>query len=104
MAASKTGRHQGMTEDHRPPVDPYHLMKPNPHPIMRAAERTGVGVADCTLVGDSLADVQATHAAGATVIAYANKPHKALPFAETGADAFTNAAGAITEAFPTVSP
>ncbi|MGW1517660.1 HAD family hydrolase [Streptomyces sp. NPDC002287] len=77
------------------------LMKPNPFPITRAAEQAGVGVSDCTLIGDSLTDVQAAHAAGATVVAYANKPHKAALFAEAGADAITDTMHAIAEAFTT---
>ncbi|WP_241253226.1 HAD hydrolase-like protein [Streptomyces sp. W1SF4] len=60
-----------------------------------------MGVADCTLIGDSLTDVQAAHAAGATVIAYANKPPL---FAEAGADAITDTMHAIAQAFPTASP
>ncbi|MGW2678715.1 HAD family hydrolase [Streptomyces sp. NPDC001436] len=83
------------------PVGQPDLMKPNPFPIITAAERARVGVGDCTLIGDSLTDVQAAHAAGATVVAYANKPHKAALFAEAGADAITDAMYAIAEAFTT---
>ncbi|MFD0380663.1 HAD family hydrolase [Streptomyces sp. NPDC127112] len=77
------------------------LMKPNPFPIKRAAERAGVGVADCTLIGDSLTDVQAAHAAGTTVVAYANKPHKDALFAEAEADTITDTMHAIAEALTT---
>ncbi|MCX5376903.1 HAD family hydrolase [Streptomyces sp. NBC_00091] len=83
------------------PVGQPHLMKPNPFPIITAAEQARVGVEDCTLIGDSLTDVQAAHTAGATVIAYANKPHKAALFAEAGADAITDAMQAIADAFTT---
>ncbi|MFD5416749.1 HAD family hydrolase [Streptomyces sp. NPDC127069] len=86
------------------PVGRPDLMKPNPFPIIRAAERAGVGVADCTLIGDSLTDVQAAHAAGATVVAYANKPHKAALFAEAGADTITDTMHAIAEALTTAQP
>ncbi|MFB7913475.1 HAD family hydrolase [Streptomyces sp. NPDC056061] len=72
------------------PVGQPHLMKPNPFPLITAAERMHTDTADCTLIGDSLTDIQAAHAAGATVIGYANKPHKAELFAEARADAITD--------------
>ncbi|MGW2985355.1 HAD family hydrolase [Streptomyces goshikiensis] len=74
----------------RPSGEP-HLMKPNPYPLIRAAEQVHADVTLCTLIGDSLTDIQAAHAAGATVIGYANKPHKDALFAEAGADAITDA-------------
>ncbi|MGW1515734.1 hypothetical protein [Streptomyces sp. NPDC002287] len=79
-------------------------MKPNPFPIMRAAEQAQVGVSDCTLVGGSLIDAHVTHAAGARVITYADNPHKAALFAESGADAIADAMSAIAGAFTTASP
>ncbi|MFE9804428.1 HAD family hydrolase [Streptomyces goshikiensis] len=74
----------------RPSGEP-HLMKPNPYPLIGAADQVHVDVTLCTLIGDSLTDIQAAHAAGATVIGYANKPHKGALFAEAGADAITDA-------------
>lgn len=71
---------------------------------MRAAEQARVGISDCTLVGDLLIDAHATHAVGARVITYADNPHKAALFAESGADAITDAIGAIAGTFPTASP
>ncbi|MFD6937771.1 HAD family hydrolase [Streptomyces goshikiensis] len=81
----------------RPSGEP-HLMKPNPYPLISAAEQVHVDVTLCTLIGDSLTDIQAAHAAGATVIGYANKPHKAALFAEAGAYAITDAMQEITDA------
>ncbi|GAA1583227.1 HAD family hydrolase [Streptomyces globosus] len=86
------------------PTGQPHLMKPNPFPIIMAAEQARVGVQVCTLIGDSLTDVQAAHAAGATVIAYANKPHKASLFAEAGADAITDTMQPIADALTTAKP
>jgi HAD superfamily hydrolase (TIGR01509 family) len=80
----------------RPSGEP-HLMKPNPYPLIRAAEEVHVDITHCTLIGDSLTDIQAAHAAGTTVIGYANKPHKAALFAEAGADAITDAMQAIAD-------
>ncbi|MEU8529212.1 HAD family hydrolase [Streptomyces sp. NPDC048629] len=84
----------------RPSVHP-HLMKPNPFPLITAAEQMHVDVTNCTLIGDSLTDIQAAHAAGTTVIAYANKPHKADLFAEAQADAITDDMQAIADALTT---
>ncbi|QGV80843.1 HAD family hydrolase [Streptomyces ficellus] len=84
----------------RPSGQP-HLMKPNPFPLITAAEQMHMDVTNCTLIGDSLTDVQAAHAAGTTVIAYANKPHKADLFAEAQADAITEDMYAIADALTT---
>lgn len=56
------------------------LLKPNPHLVIQAADELGVASAKCVLVGDSLTDIQAAHAAGAPVIGYANRPDKVAVF------------------------
>ncbi|MFI9117928.1 HAD family hydrolase [Streptomyces bikiniensis] len=68
------------------PSEQLHLMKPNPFPLITAAEQMHVDVTGCTLIGDSLADVRAARAAGATAIGYADEPHKADLFGEAQAD------------------
>ncbi|MGW6570521.1 HAD family hydrolase [Streptomyces sp. NPDC054975] len=80
------------------PAEQPHLMKPNPFPLITAAEQMHVDVTGCTLIGDSLTDIQAAHAAGTTVIGYANKPHKAYLFTEAQADAITEDMQAIADA------
>ncbi|MFJ5633896.1 HAD family hydrolase [Streptomyces goshikiensis] len=82
----------------RPSGEP-HLMKPNPYPLIMAAEQVHVDVTLCTLIGDSLTDIQAAHAAGATVIGYANKPHKGALFTDAEADAITDAMQDIADVF-----
>ncbi len=62
------------------------LMKPAPYSLLLATERLGVAPRDCTLVGDSVTDVEAARAAGAMSIGFANKPPKLLSLAEAGAD------------------
>ncbi|MFF5802021.1 HAD family hydrolase [Streptomyces sp. NPDC012746] len=83
------------------PAGQPHLMKPNPFPLIGAAEQMHMDVTHCTLIGDSLTDIQAAHAAGATVIGYANKPHKADLFAQAQADAVTDDMQAIADALTT---
>ncbi|MEU6946190.1 HAD hydrolase-like protein [Streptomyces sp. NPDC046316] len=83
------------------PTGQPHLMKPNPYPLITAAERMHMDVTNCTLIGDSLTDIQAAHAAGTTVIGYANKPHKADLFTEAQADAITDDMHAIANALTT---
>ncbi|GAA4106171.1 HAD-IA family hydrolase [Streptomyces hundungensis] len=80
------------------PSEQPHLMKPNPFPLIRAAEQVHIDVTNCTLIGDSLTDIQAAHAAGASVIGYANKPRKAALFAQAHADAITEDMQAIADA------
>ncbi|WAP56337.1 HAD family hydrolase [Streptomyces sp. S465] len=63
------------------------LMKPAPYSLMLAAERLSMAPQDCTLIGDSVTDIEAARAAEATSIGFANKPHKGLTLAEAGADA-----------------
>ncbi|MFF5938707.1 HAD family hydrolase [Streptomyces sp. NPDC012508] len=58
-------------------------------------------VTNCTLIGDSPTDIQAAHAAGTTVIGYANKPDKAGLFAEAQADAITDDMQAMADALTT---
>ncbi|MFD5545782.1 HAD family hydrolase [Streptomyces goshikiensis] len=81
----------------RPSGQP-HPMKPSPFPLITAAARAHIDVTHCTLIGDSLTDIQAAHAAGMTVISYANKPHKAALFAEAGVDTVTDAMQNIADA------
>jgi 2-phosphoglycolate phosphatase len=45
--------------------------KPHPEPLLEAARRLGLGVADCVYVGDDLRDVQAGRAAGMRTVAAA---------------------------------
>ncbi|MEV7376182.1 HAD hydrolase-like protein [Streptomyces sp. NPDC090301] len=83
------------------PSEQLHLMKPNPFPLITAAELMHIDVTSCTLIGDSLTDIQAAHAAGATVIGYANKPYKADLFTEAQADVVTEDMHAIADALAT---
>jgi HAD superfamily hydrolase (TIGR01509 family) len=80
------------------PAEQLHLMKPNPFPLITAAEQMHIDVTSCTLIGDSLTDIQAAHAAGATVIGYANKPHESGQFTEAQADVITEDMHAIADA------
>ncbi|MFD4763147.1 HAD family hydrolase [Streptomyces sp. NPDC058439] len=81
----------------RPEAHPE-LMKPNPYSLITAAERLGVDATLCTLIGDSLTDIQAAHAVGSTAIGYANKSRKRQKFAEAGAEAITESMQAIADA------
>lgn len=74
------------------------LMKPDPYAVLRAAEVLDVLPATCVLIGDSLTDIQAAHAAGGAAIGYANKPGKRDAFAEAGAEAITENMRAIAQA------
>ncbi|MFJ4872598.1 HAD family hydrolase [Streptomyces sp. NPDC088757] len=85
------------------PSEQPHLMKPNPFPLITAAEQTHIDVTSCTLIGDSLTDVRAAHAAGATAIGYANKPHKTQAFTEARADVVTQDMWSIADALTAAS-
>jgi len=48
--------------------------KPNPEIFVRAADRLGVGIQECLVVGDSVFDVIAAREAGIKTVAIANNP------------------------------
>ncbi|MFC1226934.1 HAD family hydrolase [Streptomyces sp. Sce081] len=60
-------------------------MKPAPHMLLLALEAHGVSPQAAVLVGDSVSDIQAAHAAGAMSIGYANKPGKYERLRKAGA-------------------
>lgn len=63
------------------------LLKPHPHLLQRAAELIDSAIGDCVMVGDSVTDIEAAHAAGTAVIGYANKPGKRERFERLRPDA-----------------
>jgi HAD superfamily hydrolase (TIGR01509 family) len=63
-------------------------MKPHPGPVLDAVTSLGASQAECTLVGDSLTDIEAARSAGVRVVGYANRPWKV--------DAFSSADAVIT--------
>jgi len=71
------GRYDGM--------DP-HQMKPSSHLVEMTMHGMNAEPAYTTLVGDSISDIQAAHAAGIRSIGYANKPGKRVALASAGAD------------------
>lgn len=73
-------------------------MKPDPYSLVLAASRLDLTPAQCTLVGDSVTDIEAARAAGAMSIGYANKPGKAAFLTETGADAVVSEMSAVADA------
>ena len=56
------------------------LLKPNPHLVTNAVMTFEAAPVSCTLIGDSLTDIEAAHAAGVRAIGYANAPGKAEAF------------------------
>ncbi|RKN24188.1 HAD family phosphatase [Micromonospora musae] len=62
-------------------------MKPNPEPILRAANALGVDPNLCLLLGDSLSDIEGAKASGTRVVGFANKSEKKPIFEQAGADA-----------------
>ncbi|GAB3480789.1 HAD family hydrolase [Amycolatopsis cihanbeyliensis] len=65
------------------------LLKPSTHLLNRAMTAFDVAPDDCALLGDSVTDIEAAHAAGVAALGYANKPGKRAKLAEAGADAVT---------------
>lgn len=63
--------------------DPSRL-KPSPFLLQQANEHLEIAPARCVLVGDSLTDIKAAHAARTPVIGYANRPGKTALFTPEG--------------------
>lgn len=61
-------------------------MKPAPHSLLRASSHLAVPLRDCTLIGDSVTDVEAARAAGVRSIGFANRTGKERALAAAGAD------------------
>lgn len=83
-------------DDHDP-----QRMKPSPGRVWQAVSALDATRDECTLIGDSLSDVQAGHLAGVAVIGFANKPGKAGELTEAGADAVVTRLGLISAALRT---
>jgi beta-phosphoglucomutase-like phosphatase (HAD superfamily) len=71
------------------------LMKPNPEPILTAAKLANASAADCVLIGDSMADIDGSHAAGLQVIGYANRPEKVARFTDAKAELVITSMGEV---------
>ncbi|MFE7122158.1 HAD family hydrolase [Streptomyces sp. NPDC057654] len=74
------------------------LMKPDPYPISEAIRALAAVPARCVLVGDSVTDVEASHAANTMAIGFANKPGKAAALSAAGAGAVITNMRALAEA------
>ncbi|WNI15730.1 HAD family hydrolase [Actinacidiphila sp. ITFR-21] len=75
------------------------LMKPDPYSLALAASRLDLAPTQCTLIGDSVTDIEAARATGAKSIGYANKSGKARSLTEAGADAIVSDMSAVADAF-----
>ena len=68
------------------------LLKPSPHLIIQAVEALDAEPGECTLVGDSVTDVQAARLASVQSIGYANEPGIPERLAAAGAASQAGAA------------
>ncbi len=72
-------------------------MKPDPHSLLRAASELETHPHDCTLIGDSVTDVEAAKATGGRSIGFANKPGKERALGDAGADVVVTAMASVAE-------
>ena len=71
------------------------LLKPSPFLVAEAAEVLTLSPSRCTLIGDSVTDIQASRAAHVSAVGYANKPGKAERFAAAGVDLVVSRMGLL---------
>ncbi len=62
------------------------LMKPDPHCLNCAMEKTGHEPADCLMIGDSVSDYVAAEEAGVTFLGYARRAEKEADLRAAGAE------------------
>jgi beta-phosphoglucomutase-like phosphatase (HAD superfamily) len=73
-------------------------MKPDPHSLLLASSELETHPHGCTLIGDSVTDIEAAKATGGRSIGFANKPGKERALGDAGADVVVTAMAAVTEA------
>lgn len=71
------------------------LMKPSTHTVELALQIAQSDPPDAVLIGDSVSDVRAAHAAGAKVIGFAKNPRRGQELEAAGANAITTRIGAL---------
>ncbi|MFB8181542.1 HAD family hydrolase [Streptomyces sp. NPDC055966] len=81
----------------RPACQP-HQLKPSPYMLLMSAARLGAAPQGCTLVGDSVTDIEAAIAAESRSVGYANRPGKELSLAKAGADAVIGSMDVLADA------
>ncbi|MBK3558072.1 HAD family hydrolase [Streptomyces sp. MBT56] len=73
-------------------------MKPDPDSLLRASSELDTPPGDCTLIGDSVTDVEAAKATGGRSVGFANKPGKERALGDAGADVVVTTMVAVAEA------
>jgi phosphoglycolate phosphatase len=81
-------------------MDPRQL-KPQPYLVRQALALARTTPADAVLIGDSVSDVEAGHAAGIATIGYANKPGKRQRLTDAGATVVVDTMIELAEAMRT---
>lgn len=76
------------------------LLKPDPHLILAAVAALGARVEKTAVIGDSVSDIEAAHAASAVAIGFANKPGKRDRLSNAGADVVVDSMVQLADAFP----
>jgi beta-phosphoglucomutase-like phosphatase (HAD superfamily) len=77
-------------------------MKPDPGPVLAAVNVLATTPSQCTLIGDSLTDIEAARAAGVGIVGYANRPWKVAAFAT--ADVVATSMRDIADVLSPMSP
>jgi phosphoglycolate phosphatase len=72
-------------------------MKPHPSYVLAALELAQTEARDAVLIGDSVTDVEVSHATDLRVIGYAKTPQRGLELAAAGADAATDSMSSLVE-------
>ncbi|MFE9697899.1 HAD family hydrolase [Streptomyces sp. NPDC006270] len=75
------------------------LMKPDPYLLLLASDELEERPQGCTLIGDSVTDIEAAQATGGRSIGFANKPGKDGALSDAGADVVVASMASVAEAF-----
>ncbi|MEU2799444.1 HAD family hydrolase [Streptomyces sp. NPDC007117] len=74
------------------------MMKPAPASLLRASRALATPIRNCTLIGDSVTDVEAAKAAGGYSVGFANRAGKEQALAAAGADVVVTTMLAVADA------
>ena len=74
------------------------LMKPHPHAVIEALQVLAHAASECLMVGDSVTDIEVSHAIGLRSVAYVKAPDRWERLLAAQADAYVESMGDLADA------
>jgi len=74
------------------------LMKPHPHAVTEALQILACAPSECLMIGDSVTDIEVSHAIGLRIVAYVKAPDRWEHLLAAQADAYVESMGDLADA------